>query len=71
MTRGCAITVYFDPKTCRPGYQWLWIGRPPTDDAPWGDYPICVQGDGGTDWDIIGDVQVYFAPQRPTAKNMR
>ena len=68
MTRGCAITVYFDQNSCSPGNHWEWRGIPPGFDAA-SQIPICIQGDGGTDWDINGKVQVFYAPLRPTNKS--
>jgi hypothetical protein len=68
MSRGCAITVYFDPNSCLPGFHWEWDGRPPGYEDAVRKVPICIQGNGGTDWDIIGNVQVFSAPMRPAAK---
>lgn len=69
MSRGCAITVYFDSNTCSPGNHWEWGGRPPGYDDAYKKIPICIQGDGGSDWDIIGEVRVFTAPMRPTNKH--
>jgi hypothetical protein len=70
MSRGCAITVYFDQNTCSPGNHWEWQGIPPGNyDDAYKKIPICIQGDGGSDWDINGEVRVFVAPMRPTKKS--
>ena len=70
MSRGCAITVYFDQGTCAQGQHWEWRGIPPGNyDDAYRKTPICIQGDGGSDWDINGEVRVFFAPMRPAKKS--